>query len=477
MNFARMLGMVLLASAMVCGARAQDASPPPSPAAPSANPQSLARRSDVSPIPKISGVPGETIALTVDAGTPLQVALENTVRLKQEGEPLRGRIVAPVYAFDQLVIPAGTEVSGKITQIQNISAGKRAAAAMNADFTPARKFNVEFDELILPNGKKIAIQTSVTPGSGEEMQLVTAANEKPSKGATKDLAAQKTREAKAGAKQQWDAAMSAVRKPGKMRRIGYFALEELPVHPQYIGAGTVYFAELLKPLDFGSEPLTPEMAASLRAVPQDGSFVHAMLLQSLSSATTQKGQEVEARVSQPLFDGDRLLIPEGAILRGTVVQVAPARYLSRDGKLRFVFHDLTLPGGVENKVDAILQATQAGQSGGIKLDAEGGAHAHSPPARFITTAVYAGLAFISFGGDSFGEVGPRVAGGAGGFKLIGIALGAAVHSQELGMAMGSFGACKSIYANLIAHGHDVVFPKNTQMQIGIGTHASRTTAP
>ena len=67
MNFARMLGMVLLASAMVCGARAQDASPPPSPAAPSANPQSLARRSDVSPIPKISGVPGETIALTVDA--------------------------------------------------------------------------------------------------------------------------------------------------------------------------------------------------------------------------------------------------------------------------------------------------------------------------------------------------------------------------------------------------------------------------
>ncbi|HEY7825860.1 MAG TPA: hypothetical protein VIC00_03500, partial [Candidatus Acidoferrales bacterium] len=442
-----------------------------------ANPPSLARRSDAPPSAKVPDTPNETISLTIDAGTPLQVALENTVRLKQAGEPLRGRIVAPVYAFDQLVIPAGTEVAGKIIRIETISAGKRTLAAMDADFTPARKFDVEFDELILPNGKHIAIQTSVTPGSGEEMQLVTAANEKPSKGAAKDLAEQKSREAKAGAKQQWDAAMTAVKKPGKMRRLGYFALGELPVHPQYIGAGTVYFAELLKPLDFGSEPLTPEMAASLRAAPPNGSFVHAMLLQTLGSATAQKGQELEARVSQPLFDGDRLVIPQGAILHGTVIQVAPARYLSRDGKLRFVFHDLTLPGGVENKVDAILQATQAGESGRVSLDAEGGAHAHSPPARFLSTAVYTGLAFISFGGDSFGEVGPRVAGGAGGFKLIGIAVGAAVHSQQLGMAMGSFGACKAIYTNLIARGHDVVFPKNTQMQIGIGTHAPPAAVP
>ena len=470
MTFLRMLATVFLVAAIACGARAQDAAPP-------ASPSPFAQRSDTPATSKISGIPGETIALIIDTGTPLQVALESRLRLKQAGEPLRGRIVSPVYAFDQLVIPAGTEVAGKVTRIETISTGKRTLAAMDADFTPARKFDVEFDELILPNGKHIAIQTSVTPGSGEEMQLVTAANERPSKGAAKDLATQKTREAKAGAKQQWDAAMSAVRKPGKMRRLGYFALGELPVHPQYIGRGTVYFAELLKPLDFGSEPLTPQMAASLHAAPPDGSFVHAMLLQSLSSATAQKGQELEARVSQPLFDGNRLLIPEGAILRGTVIQVAPARYLSRDGKLRFVFHDLTLPGGVENKVDAILQATQAGESGRVSLDAEGGAHAHSPPARFLTTAVYSGLAFISFGGDSFGEMGPRVAGGAGGFKLIGIAIGAAVHSQELGMAMGSFGACRAIYTNLIARGHDVVFPKNTQMEIAIGTHAPPAAAP
>jgi hypothetical protein len=44
----------------------------------------------------------------------------------------------------------------------------------------------------------------------------------------------------------------------------------------------------------------------------------------------------------------------------------------------------------------------------------------------------------------------------------------AVHSQQLGMAMGSLGACRSIYVNFIARGREVVFPKNTAMEIGIG---------
>jgi hypothetical protein len=36
------------------------------------------------------------------------------------------------------------------------------------------------------------------------------------------------------------------------------------------------------------------------------------------------------------------------------------------------------------------------------------------------------------------------------------------------MAMGAFGASRSIYVHFIARGRDVVFPKNTAMEIGIG---------
>ena len=89
------------------------------------------------------------------------------------------------------------------------------------------------------------------------------------------------------------------------------------------------------------------------------------------------------------------------------------------------------------------------------------------------------LAFASSHGDSDardGDVGgntnSRVAGGAGGFKLVGIAMGAFVHSQPLGMAMGAYGASMSVYSHFIARGRDLVFPKNTAMEIAIGTRAS-----
>ena len=89
------------------------------------------------------------------------------------------------------------------------------------------------------------------------------------------------------------------------------------------------------------------------------------------------------------------------------------------------------------------------------------------------------LAFVSArgdpdarNGDVTGNTNSRVAGGAGGFKLVGIAMGVFVHSQPLGMAMGAYGASMSVYSHFIARGRELVFPKNTAMEIAIGTRAS-----
>jgi hypothetical protein len=48
-------------------------------------------------------------------------------------------------------------------------------------------------------------------------------------------------------------------------------------------------------------------------------------------------------------------------------------------------------------------------------------------------------------------------------------LGLAVHSRALGYSMGAYGAGMSLYSHFIARGKEVVFPKNTAMEIGIGT--------
>src|SRR3984893_10821455 len=47
--------------------------------------------------------------LTVPTGTPLKVALDQEVRVQKVGQAVHGKIVEPVYAFDKLVVPAGTE--------------------------------------------------------------------------------------------------------------------------------------------------------------------------------------------------------------------------------------------------------------------------------------------------------------------------------------------------------------------------------
>jgi hypothetical protein len=72
-----------------------------------------------------------------------------------------------VYAFDKLVVPVGTEVTGQITRLQGVSGGKRTLDALNAEFTPSRKVEIEFDELELLDGQHIPIHATVIPGSGQ----------------------------------------------------------------------------------------------------------------------------------------------------------------------------------------------------------------------------------------------------------------------------------------------------------------------
>jgi hypothetical protein len=79
----------------------------------------------------------------------------------------------------------------------------------------------------------------------------------------KDEASDKAREAKEQARQQWDHAMQQIHTPGRMDRMVRWGQRLLPVRPQYIPAGTVYFAELRAPLEFGSEAMTQEMAQSI----------------------------------------------------------------------------------------------------------------------------------------------------------------------------------------------------------------------
>src|SRR6202046_943157 len=368
-----------------------------------------------------------TIAMIVPDGTPIQIALDKEVRVRKVGQPITGRVMQPVYVFDHLVIPVGTAATGRISAIYPVAGRARTLDALNADFTPPHKLAVVFDELILPDGRRISLHANVVPGSGQVSRLVTADEHK--KNVVKDAAAQKMDQARA----QWNDAMKQVESPGKMHLVTRYAVARLPVHPQYIDAGTLYTAELSQPLDFGSESVSSDTLASIGTPPPPGSLVHAVLLTPLNSATTLKSADVEAELSRPLIDQGRLILPAGTHLRGTVLQVRPARRLHRNGQLRITFREVVLPNGTVQTVDTRLQGIQSDSADDAQLDSEGGTKSTDSKTRYLSTGASVGLALIGSGGrDDVGDASPA-AGGATGFKLIGLVVGIAFRSDPHGL--------------------------------------------
>jgi hypothetical protein len=146
--------------------------------------------------------------------------------------------------------------------------------------------------------------------------------------------------------------------------------------------------------------------------------------------------------------------------------------------LRIAFHQIILPDGVEQKVQAALVGVQAGKDANVKLDSEGGAEATTSKSRYGSVALSLGLAaFAAQDGDGDGGGPPVTAGNSRGFKAVGIIATAAARSRVLGYGVSAYGAGRSIYRNFMARGHEVVFPQNTAMEIGIGTRTSGQPEP
>jgi hypothetical protein len=449
--------------------------------------QTLTRRPEQPAPASSSAIPSQPapslIPLTVPTGTPLKVALDQEVRVQKVGQPVHGKIVDPVYAFDKLVVPAGTEVVGKISAIDRVPKKGRIVAAMNGEFSPSRQVHVDFSELVLADGWHVPLQTDVSPGSGGVLQFVPASVKEKQEGKkdqTRNAVSRKIGEAKKEVMRQWDAAKKHLHEPGKMHRVERFAVAQLPYHPQFMDPGTSFNADLRRPLDFGAEPLTPAVLENIGTPLPSGSMVHAVLVTPLGSAESKKRDPVEAVITQPLVVSDHLFLPEGSRLKGSVLQVRPARRFSRNGQLRIVFHQVVPPGGIEEKLEASLEGVHVAKGEHLQLDSEGGAQVTAPKTRYLTTAISVMLASSSIGdghgrdndggmrGEG-GDVGSGAANGASGFRFLGTIVGAFAHSRVVASGFGFYGAAMSVYSHFLARGRDVVYPKDMSMMIGMGT--------
>jgi hypothetical protein len=332
------------------------------------------------------------------------------------------------------------------------------------------------------------LQADVGQGS-RGVLLFVPASESEKHNITKDGARSaawgKIDEAKKEVRREWDTVKTQLNEPGKVHRLERLAVAQLPCHPQYIDPGASFNADLRHPLDFGTKPLMPSVLDHIGSPLPAGSAVHAILITPLGSAHSKKGDEVEAVVTQPLVASGHLFLPEGSRLKGSVLQVRPARKFSRNGQLRIVFRQVVPPNGIQQAVEASLEGVAVEKGEHLSLDSEGGAQVTTPKTRYLTTAISVALASSSMadhdrdagmGGADGGGLGKGAANGASGFRFLGTIVGAFAHSRVVASGFGFYGASMSVYTHFLAQGRDVVYPKDMSMVIGVETNRKQAVA-
>jgi hypothetical protein len=405
------------------------------------------------------------------------VALVKPVPVNKSGVAVEGRLVEPIFVFDRMVIPAGSRILGHVASVEGVSRKRRALAIVNGDFTPLRKAHVDFDSLALQDGTRLALHTAVSQGVPRVVHLTAGENGKK-KGRVRTAVDQ----AEQNAKDRAHRTIAEIKAPGKWQRLKSAMAAELPYRRQSLPVGTQFSAELIAPLEFGKAEPTPNGLARLGGEIPPGSIVHVSLMTPLSSATDQRGSPVRAVVSEPVFSASHeLILPAGARLEGSVTQIAPARRWHRNGHLRFLFREIELTPGAPRKVEASLESIDAEAGAHMQVDREGGVHAVTPKTNVIAPAIDVVLALGSLDGldphrklhPDFHQgpdtVGGTVRGGAG-FGLVGSVIGLAAHYRPVSATFAFYGAGWSVYTHFVAPGNDVVFPKNTPMEIRFGTH-------
>jgi hypothetical protein len=416
--------------------------------------------------------PAAIISLNLANGTPLRIALDQRTRVSQPGAIVHGKVVETVYAFDQPVIPAGSIATGRVTKITPVSGVKRTLAYANGNFSPFHKYEVTFDALKLPDGKELAIETTVSPGTAEVVHLVSDASEQKKKNA----AARAVENAKQEAKDKVQEAITEVKSPGRWQRIKRLLDAQLPYRKQYLESGTRFNASLEKPLDFGEASRTREQLAAIGSAPLQNTILRARLLLPVSSATASRGNPVLALLTEPLFSSDhRLILPADTRLIGQVVQVKPARHLHHNGELRFIFEHIETPEGSLQAMQGSLEGMEVDRAARLHLDEEGGTRTTDSKTRYLSTGLAVLLAAAAShpdaehgATDAAGDPGVRTAAGGSGFRLAGALISFAAKSTPVSIAFGAYGASSSLYANFISRGHDVVLAKDTPLEIGFG---------
>lgn len=412
------------------------------------------------------------VTLTVPQGTPLRISIVRRTRLRHIGEAVDGKVVEPVYAFDEAVIPVGSTVTGRVTSIEPISLRTRLLSYSGGNFTPFHKYQVSFDELTLPSGQVLKINTTTSPGTAQVVHLIARKDRESEE--RKSAAARAAAHAKQQAQAELHSGLEEIKSPSLLQRLKGVVYAQSPVHRQYLETGTRFNAALEAPLMFGEITRSAVDLAALGSAPAPDALLHARLYSSVSSVDARRGTAVSAVLTEPVFSADHLLLlPANARLLGEVQDTKSARKFHRNGELRVAFNRIELPSGVEEAMQGTLEGIEVDRAAHLAIDEEGGTRATSPKTRYLATG-FSLLMLVAVSRpdtehgttDAAGDADTRAGAGISGSRVAGSLISLVARSQPVSLAFGALGATQSLYSNFLARGRDVTLPQNTPLEIG-----------
>jgi type IV secretion system protein VirB10 len=187
-------------------------------------------------------------------------------------------------------------------------------------------------------------------------------------------------------------------------------------------------------------PSTP--TESTLIVPAD-TTIPLRLMNTINSRTTRPGQAVYCETIFPITVGNRIVIPRGSSVKGSVTQVVRPGHVKGKGQVGIRFETLVLPNGTAHS----LRATLSGFGGT-------GKEGFQPKESQIEGA--------SSKGEKAGKVAETTITGA----EIGTIVGAAERSPGKGLGIGSLaGAAGGLVWVFASRGKEIVLPSGTSFEL------------
>jgi hypothetical protein len=174
-----------------------------------------------------------------------------------------------------------------------------------------------------------------------------------------------------------------------------------------------------------------------------GTRILLSMINSISTRQAQVGDRIYLETAFPVLAGNRIVIPQGSWVTGTVTEVKrPGRVKGR-GELQVRFDSLTLPNGVNRDFRADLAAIDARDAETLKRE----------------------QSKVEAPGDKKGDVGTVVGASTAG-TVIGSGVGAAAGNVARGAGIGAgAGAAAGLLGVLTSRGPDAVLGKGASVEM------------